>query len=153
MTKLVTYNSRPTSLWSDMDSLFDDFFGNAFTLAPIRNNTLSAATFSPRMDVVETESAYEISAELPGLTEKDIDISLSDGVLTLKGEKKTEHEDKGKHHHRIERRYGSFSHQMYVPENVDTTKVEAAFKHGVLTLTLPKAEKPEPEVQKIEIKG
>jgi len=91
-----------------------------------------------------------ISAELPGIDIKDVDITLSDGLLTVKGEKKHEKEDKGEDYHRIERRYGSFNRSFRIPGKVDTDKVDANYKNGILKLTLPKAE--ESKTKKIEVK-
>ena len=95
------------------------------------------ATF-PTADVVAGEKECKITAELPGMSEKDLEIVLAGDVLTLKGEKKEEHEEKGENHHVSERRYGSFQRSFALPEDADPEKIEAAFKNGVLTVTLPK---------------
>ena len=101
---------------------------------------------APAVDVSEKDKQYDITAELPGLTEKDIEVKTSNGVLTIKGEKKEEKEEKKKDYHLSERRYGSFQRSFTVPDGVDTDKIEANFKNGVLTVTLPKT----PEAQKQE---
>ena len=100
------------------------------------------------MDVAEHEKAYEITAELPGMDESNIDVKFSDGTLTIKGEKKDEREERQKDYHLSERRYGSFQRSFSVPDGVDADKIEAHFKNGVLTVTLPK----KPEAQKSEKK-
>ena len=100
------------------------------------------------MDIAEHETAYEITAELPGMDESNIDVKFSDGTLTIKGEKKDEREEKQKDYHLSERRYGSFQRSFGVPDGVDADNIEAHFKNGVLTVTLPKR----PEAQKSEKK-
>jgi len=101
--------------------------------------------------VSETDEALTVKAELPGIAEKDIDISISDGILTIKGEKKHEKEEEKACYHTVERRYGSFSRTMRLPTDVDSEKVDATFKDGVLRLALPKSEASKP--RKIEIKN
>jgi HSP20 family protein len=107
--------------------------------------------FSPAFDVSETDEALIVKAELPGMEEKDIDISLSDGVLTIKGEKKQEKESESGHYHTVERRYGAFSRTMRLPAEVNAEQVDAAYKDGVLSVTMPKTEKAKP--RKIEIRS
>ena len=107
----------------------------------------------PAVDVVEKDNAYEVTAELPGMDEKDIEVKLANGGLTIKGEKQEEKEEKRKDYHVHERTFGSFERYFTVPEWVDRDKIEASFKKGVLTVTFPK--KPEaikPE-KKIEVKA
>jgi HSP20 family protein len=98
----------------------------------------------PAIDIVEKDKAFEVTAELPGLDAKNIDLQLSDNVLTIKGEKQEEKEERTKDRHVTERRYGSFHRSLQVPSSVDAEKIEANFKNGVLTVTLPKS----PEAQK-----
>lgn len=104
----------------------------------------------PAFDVTENEREYVIKGELPGIESKDLDISLLDGILTVKGEKKQEKEEKEENYHRVERHYGSFSRSFRVPENVKTDELDASYKDGVLKLTLPKTE--EATAKKIEVK-
>jgi HSP20 family protein len=143
-----------------IDRMFDDF-GTDFWHAPSRTlfdmepgwrRDLGWEKMPP-VDVVEKEKAYEISAELPGMDEKDIDVAVSNGVLTVKGEKKETREEKQKDYYVSERHYGSFARSFRVPDDVDPKKIEAKFEKGVLAVTLPKtaaAQKPE---QKIAIKA
>lgn len=107
--------------------------------------------FSPAFDVSETDDALIVKAELPGMEEKDIDISLSDGVLTIKGEKKQEKESESGHYHTVERRYGAFCRTMRLPAEVNAEQVDAAYKDGVLSVTMPKTEKAKP--RKIEVRS
>jgi len=141
------------SLRQEMDRLFEDFergWGwprSLFSIEPFwrREATWAAA---PAVDVAETDKAYEITAELAGLTEKDLDVKLANGVLTIKGEKQEEKEEKKKDYYVSERRYGAFARSFRLPEGVDTDKIEASFKNGVLKVTLPKT----PEAQRAEKK-
>ena len=104
----------------------------------------------PAFDVSENDTEYLVSAELPGVDIKDVDITISDGILSVKGEKRHETEDKGEDYHRIERRYGSFHRSFRIPGQVESDKVDASFKDGILKVLLPKAEGT--ETKKIEIK-
>jgi len=104
----------------------------------------------PAIDMSETDKEISIHAEIPGMDAKDIDISLNGRVLTIKGEKKQEQEEKEKNYHRIERRYGSFSRSFELPADVDANNVNATYENGVLELSLPKTK--EQSVKKIEIK-
>jgi HSP20 family protein len=125
------------SFQQEMNRLFDEFFGG-WGLAPFREFTEPWDAFSPRVDVVEGDKEVTVSAELPGMDEKGIDVSLSHGVLTISGEKQEKKEDRGKNYYRMERSYGSFRRSVPLPSEVDEDKAEATFKKGVLTITLPK---------------
>lgn len=94
---------------------------------------------APAVDIIEKDSTFELTAELPGLDVKDIELALSDDVLTIKGEKKQEREEKTKDRHVSERRYGSFRRSVQLPSSVDAGKIEASYKGGILTVTLPKS--------------
>lgn len=123
------------------DRLFDGF-GLSFPVEEER-------TWMPAFDVAENDTEYLLSAELPGIEDKDLDVSIAEGILTVKGEKRRDSEDKGENYHRLERFYGSFERRFAVPENVLTDKVEATFKNGVLKLALPKGQ--ETKARKIAI--
>jgi HSP20 family protein len=107
---------------------------------------------APAVDIVDKDKAYEITAELPGLDESNIDVKFADGTLTIKGEKRDEKEDKQKGYYLSERRYGSFQRSFGVPDGVDADKIEANFKNGVLTVTLPKTAEAQKSEKKIAIK-
>lgn len=124
-------------LQRDMNRLFDEFF-RGWGLSPFRLFEEGWDVFSPRVDVVETDKEIKVTAELPGMDENDIEISLSQDVLTISGEKKEEEEYKGRNYYRMERSYGSFQRSIPLPCEVDSDKAEATFKRGVLTVTLPK---------------
>lgn len=107
----------------------------------------------PKLDISETDKEMEITVELPGMTEKDVDLEIHNGVLTIKGEKKEEKEKKDKTYHRMERTYGSFQRSFSLPPTVDEDKVEADFENGILTITLVKKRAEEPAKKKIKIGG
>jgi HSP20 family protein len=149
------------ALRRQVDRIFEDFDRNPWRL-PFARSLFDAEPFTargvfgaalPAVDVAEHEKQYEITAELPGLSEGDIEVSLANQVLTIKGEKKEEKEDEQKDYHVSERRYGSFRRSFQVPEGVDTGKIEASFKNGVLTLVLPKSAEAQQQEKKIEIKA
>ncbi len=121
-----------------MNRLFDDFFGD-FPLAETERVSEWAPTvFCPRVDVSETDTEVKVSAELPGMDEKDISVELQDDVLTLRGEKKCEQEEKGKNWFRREQSWGAFHRVIDLPAGVDAAKATAKFKKGVLSFTAPK---------------
>jgi HSP20 family protein len=104
------------------------------------------------VDVAERENEYEITAELPGMEEKDIEVNVSDDLLTIKGEKREEKEEKKKDYYVSERRYGSFQRSFSLPDGIDANKIEAKFINGVLTVILPKTPEAQKKQKKIEIK-
>jgi HSP20 family protein len=116
---------------TQVDSLFEDWFGRSM-----------GGVLAPRVDVAEDEKAVTLTAELPGVNEKDIDVSLVGDQLTIKGEKRSEHEEKkdvqGHVVHRTERSYGAFQRTITIPYQVEAEQISAQFKDGVLTVTLPK---------------
>jgi HSP20 family protein len=126
----------------EMNRLFDDFFG-ASGLEPFGLSRGEWDEFSPRVDAVETDSDIRVSVELPGIEEKDIDVTLTRDSLTIAGEKRQEKEEKGRSYFRSERSYGSFRRSVPLPCEVDANKVDAVFRKGVLTITLPKMVKAE----------
>lgn len=137
-------------LREEMDALFDDFFGG-FSLEPFEGRY--AKSFTPNVDVSETDKAIRVSAELPGMDDKDIEVNLQRDSLTIRGEKKEEKEDKGKDYYHIERSYGSFSRTIPLPVDIESDKAEATFKKGVLTVTIPKSAKAVESKKKITIKA
>ena len=146
------------NLREDVDRLFDSFFLTPLSrrlldMDPFHRRGMLTGEVTPRMDVVETEATIEVTAELPGIAEKDIDISVGEGVVTIRGEKKMERDEKKGDYHLSERSFGSFARSFRLPENVDEDAIEASFDKGILTMTLPKKEKSLPERKKIEVKA
>jgi HSP20 family protein len=127
----------------EMDRLWDSFFEGG-----VRRRTEGAGEWYPSLDVAETKNNVVIKAEVPGMDPKDIDISLSNGVLTIKGEKKQEREEKEENYHLIERSYGTFTRSVQLPGEVQSDKINASYRNGVLKVILPKSE----EAKKKEIK-
>jgi HSP20 family protein len=111
------------------------------------------SAWSPAVDVYESENTIEIKADLPGMTEKDIDITVENNSLYIKGERKFENEEKRENYHRVERQYGSFYRSFQLPNTVDVTKINANFKNGILELTLPKREETKPKKISINVKS
>jgi len=151
------------SLQREVDRLFDDFtrgfslfpFGEgSFDVSPMFGKPDRSGGLAPSVDVAETDKAFEITAELPGMGEEDIDVNLSDGILTLKGEKREEskQEDEAKGYYLSERRYGSFQRAFRLPDGVDQEGIEAHFDKGVLKVTLPKTPEAAKQQRKIAIK-
>jgi HSP20 family protein len=149
------------NLRQEIDRLFDNFDGawwhspfgrSAFDVAPFwrREQAWPAA---PAVDIAETDKAYEITAELPGMDEKNIEVKLADGVLTIKGEKQEEKEEKKKDYYLSERSFGSFQRSFQVPDGIDADKIEANFNKGLLTVMLPKSEQGQKAAKKITVKA
>jgi len=131
-----------------MDRLMENFFDGFDT----RHFGRRSDAFVPQVDVVDTDKEIRVSAELPGLDEKDIEVSLTREALTIKGEKREEKEEKGKDYYRSERSYGSFTRIIPLPVEIDAEKVAASFKKGVLTVKLPKTKQAINETRKVSIK-
>ena len=134
---------------SPLDNLVDAFFGEDSRLPALAGN----AAFSPRIDVKEDDASFEISAELPGLEEKDIEITVDEGTLVLRGEKSEASEEKEGQYFRRERIYGRFERAFHLPEGVQDDAIEAKFKNGVLTLHLPKKEEAKKVVRQVEVQA
>lgn len=146
------YTGSP--LW-DLHREVDRFFGNVFQ----RFNTLLPAVsdglmLKPNVDIRENKKSYKITIEVPGVEENDVKLEFSDGMLTVSGEKKHEKEEKDENYHCVERSYGSFRRVLSLPEDIDADAIEANFKNGVLTITVPRKQmvKPKDETKMIEIK-
>ena len=140
------------SLFREIERTFDDFSRRS-PLAGFAGFGDGATV--PKIDVSETKDGIEVTAELPGVDEKNIDLTLSNGVLTIRGEKKSERDetDKEKNWHVIERRYGSFTRTVTLPYDPDSSKVEAKFEKGVLRIRLPKPAEITKKEKKIEIRA
>lgn len=136
----------PYRFLEEVDRMFDDF------LTPRREWGLLEGRWDwdPAVDIEETKNAYHLKAEVPGLNKEDVKITYSDNVLTLSGEKREEKTEEGKKVHRVERSYGAFQRCFTFPAAVKADKIEAAYKDGILTVTVPKSEDAKP--REIEIK-
>lgn len=149
------------TLRREVDRLFDDF-GAEFWHSPFRRSLLDMEpTFrraltlgtGPAVDIVDKENAYEVTADMPGFDEKNIEVKLVNGSLSIKGERKSEKEEKKEGYYLSEREFGSFERTFALPEGVDTDKIAASVKKGVLTVTLPKKPEAQKPAKKIEVKA
>jgi HSP20 family protein len=146
-------------LRKEVDRLFDNFSlaspstGRFFNIEPWFRHGAALVGMAPAIDIAEKDRSYEVTAELPGLDEKDIDVTVSDNVLIVKGEKTEEKEEKEKNYYLSERRYGSFQRSFELPAGVDAGKIEAQFAKGVLTVTLPKTAEAQKKQRKIDVKS
>ena len=148
---LPTFAGEMEAFHREMDRLFGDFAHGFAGPSLFRANGNS--TLMPHVDETEDEKAYHVAVELPGIDEDDIEVTLSDGVLTVRGEKREEEEDKEQNIFRQERHFGMFRRTLPVPEAVDDAKVKATFKKGVLRIDLPKTKQAIKKVNKIEVKA
>jgi len=146
-------NESPVmAIQNEMNRMFDQFFTDPFTM--LSTPTLrSVADFMPRIDVSETDTAMQVTAELPGMEEKDIQLTLENDTLVISGEKKNDVEEKSKNFHRVERSYGSFQRVIPLVSEIEQDKVEASFRNGVLNITLPKTSTAAKQAHKIQIKS
>lgn len=141
LNSVTRWNPTPAYLARDpFFRLFDSLLNQ--DLSP--SEEVSNRTWMPPVDIQETEDAYRLTAELPGLTKDDISITLENNVLRLSGERKFEKDVKKESYHRIERTYGTFTRAFTLPSQVNSEKVQAAFENGLLTITVPKAEQAKP---------
>lgn len=148
-------------LRGDMDRLFDDFVahigfpfsGRARELEPMRRFERLFGSAFPSADLVDKGDAFEFNAELPGMERDDVEVSVSDGLLRIKGEKKEETEEKKGQYFFSERRFGSFQRSFHLPPNIDEDHIQASFKKGVLTVRLPKVATEAPGGRKIDIQS
>jgi len=131
---------RPSRELEEWERLFDDFFGRSSLRLPVEERG-----WMPAVDVFEKEDKFVVKAELPGMKEDDINVSVVGDTLSIKGEKKTETEIKDEDYYRCERSYGTFYRSIPIPSNVDANKIEASFDDGVLEVALPKSAKIKPK--------
>ena len=145
------------SLRDEVDRMFDNFmtrsWGNRFDFGPFKQWQSSSFALSPVVDISETDDGYEISAELPGLESSDIEITLNDTVLTIKGEKREEREERKKDYYVSERSYGTFQRTFTLPDDADVDKIDTGFSKGVLTIQAPKSADAKAKTRKIEVKS
>lgn len=136
----------------EMSERLNNVFGRPVParLSESAKELMTAPDWSPAVDIVETNNEYNIKAEIPGVKKEDVKVSVENGLLTIRGERKLEKEEKDKRYHRVERFYGTFTRSFSLPENVDETKVLAEFKDGMLNVHLPKSEKT--KMRSVEIK-
>ena len=143
---LVKWTPRPMTVFNEVDNMINSVFNRDWNLEPIQSTK-----WNPAVDVKETDSSFLISADIPGLTKKDINIEVSDDVLSITGERTEDKiEDSDRYHYR-ERSRGTFTRSFNLPESVDEKKISANFKDGILNIELPKTKVIEPKSRKIKI--
>ena len=129
------------NMQDELGRFFDEFFGER---NPVRRGEETSA-WIPRVDISENDEEIVVHADAPGMSKNDIKITLNDNVLSISGEKKIERDEKKENYHRIERVFGSFHRSFYIPTNVESEKISASYKDGVLQVKLPKKEEAKPK--------
>ena len=142
-----SYHSPFYQIRREIDDLFSSFYDRNF-FSPL---TEASDSFTPKFDVMETDSSYIVKAEIPGIEEKDINVSLRDKILKIEGKKEHQSETKDMRFHRIESCYGSFERSLELPDNADEDNINAKFKNGVLEISISKREKDDSLVKQITI--
>ncbi len=140
------------NLTDRMNRLFDELWRRPLAVRGSDEEVLSG-TWMPAVDIRETRDALELTAELPGVDPKDVDVTVENGVLTIHGERKFEKEEEGQTYHRVERVYGTFERSFTLPNSVDADKIKATYKNGLLILTVPKREEAKPKPVKIAVES
>lgn len=140
-----------SNLHREVDRLFEDFWhiGGASSLLSPWSETMP----SPLVDETEDEKGFHIEVELPGMDQDDVEVSYSDGLLTISGEKKVEKEEKKKDYYRKERSFGAFRRDVTIPAEIEEEKIQASFKKGVLSISLPKTKEAQKKVKKISVQS
>jgi HSP20 family protein len=143
-----------TVKWDPWRHELDDMFGRYAVAWPHSGSqeVISAVDWAPRVDIYETDKEFSIKAEIPDVKKDDVKVTIDKGVLTIKGEKKLEKEEKGKKFHRVECQYGSFTRSFMLPDNVDETMINASFKDGILNVQIQKTEKVKPKAIEVKLK-
>ena len=140
-------------LQDEMNRAFEGFWNRMERPFSRFNLPWSGNGSAPRSDVVETDDAIEVSIELPGMEQKDVEVTLTDDRLTVKGERKVEHQEQKKGYYLSERSYGMFERTIPLPPGIDTDKADAVFKNGVLTVKMPQSPEAKAKVKRIEVKA
>ncbi|GJQ19696.1 MAG: molecular chaperone [Bacteroidia bacterium] len=144
--------SFPSELWNihrEFDRLFDSLMRGGIQ----DDGTFGLSMWTPPVDIHEKEDEYVVKVELPGVKKDDVKITLESNILTIRGEKKQETEEKSENFHRMERTYGSFQRSFTLPTSVKSDKIDAGYKDGILTITLPKAEEAKPKQIEVKVRN
>ena len=145
---LSAFSSDVLGMQKEFNRLFDNFFHGDIT----DSTSAFTSAWIPAVDIAERENDFVVKMELPGVAKEDVKITMQNGILTVKGEKKQEKESKNSDYHRVERSYGSFQRSFTLPTAVRTDSVEASFTDGVLNISLPKAEEAKPKQIDVKVK-
>ncbi|HHP7234749.1 MAG TPA: Hsp20/alpha crystallin family protein [Desulfobacterales bacterium] len=134
------------------EDMFDQYSRSLSWPRRTDQEVMTTGDWTPRVDIVETDKEFAIKAEIPGIKKEDVKVTVDNGILSIRGERQQEKEEKNKKFHRIERFYGSFTRSFTLPDNVDETHIEANFKDGMLTLSIPKTEESKPKAIEVKVK-
>jgi HSP20 family protein len=137
--------------WRELEVMADRYAREAGQVQTGGQEVVATGDWAPRVDIAETDAAFEIKAEIPEVNKEDVKVSVYNGVLTIRGERKQEKEEHGKKFHRVERKYGSFTRSFTLPDNVDENDIKAAFKDGVLNLQIQKTEAAKPKAIEVKV--
>ena len=137
--------------WQEIEDIFDRYTRAVGQPRVGNQEVVASGDWAPRVDIAENDKAFLIKAEIPEVNKEDVKVTIDNGVLTIRGERKQEKEEKGKKFHRVERYYGSFARSFTLPDNVDETKIKASFKDGMLNLQIQKTEKAKPKAIEIKV--
>jgi HSP20 family protein len=140
-----------SDLHREVDRVFDSFWGGLGSTPSIFGGNGGGLALDLRVDTTEDDKAYHVTAELPGMSEKDVEVTFADNTLTISGEKKEEKEVKEENYHRRERSFGSFRRSFALPVEIDEGKIAASFRNGVMTIDLPKSKTAQKKAKKITI--
>jgi HSP20 family protein len=142
-------NSEAAAISQQMERMFDEMLGRGLRRGGEESSLRGA--WMPAVNILEKEDVIEISADLPGLKAEDVEVTVEEGILSIRGERKLEESSEGDTYHRVERQYGFFERTFSVPRSVDPEKISANFKNGEMTLTLPKREESKPRSIKVKV--
>ena len=137
--------------WRELEEITDRYARTVGQAQAGGQEVVATGDWAPRVDIAETDTAFEIKAEIPDVKNEDVKVTVYNGVLTIRGEKKQETEEKGKKFHRVERKYGSFTRNFTLPDNVDETDIMAEFKDGILNLQIKKTEEAKPKAIEVKV--
>jgi HSP20 family protein len=137
--------------WREIDDMFDRYTRAVGQPRTGSQEVIATGDWAPRVDIAETDKAFVIKVEIPEVNKEDVKVTVDNGVLTIRGERKQEKEEKGKRFHRVERHYGSFTRSFTLPDNVDETNVKASFKDGMLNLQIQKTEEVKPKAIEVKV--
>lgn len=149
---LESFRSEIASLHREMDRLFENLWSEGLA-SSLSSEDWARMEVVPQLDVAEDDTSFSVKIDLPGMDEKDVDVTLSDRVLTVRGRKEEDKETKEKDFYRRERAFGSFRRSIEIPASIDASKIEASFRNGVLTIQLPKTREAQEKTRHIEVKA
>ncbi len=144
--ELTTFPFESLNMQREINRMFDNFFRGGI------QDDGAISFLTPAVDIAEGDSDYTVRVELPGVSKDDVKITMQDNILTIRGEKKEEKEARESNYHRTERSFGSFQRSFTLPTHVKSDKIEATYKDGILTVTLPKAEEAKPKQIEVKVK-